>query len=125
MENPQNSLVALHDRWVWLLNTLLRFGIQAHHSCYKYMCFSHFPSWFLLLSLPCQVFKVSFWMRKHAALTWKRTWVWCTSDIIQRLDLGPLNTEERVCQVKTTKQWVCPKTGKKKFQGNRNLKGTQ
>ena len=29
MENPQNSLISLHDRWVWLVNTLLRFNIQV------------------------------------------------------------------------------------------------
>jgi hypothetical protein len=29
MENPQNSLIALHDRWVWLVQTLQRFGIQV------------------------------------------------------------------------------------------------
>ena len=39
LENPQNSLIALHDRWVWLLNTLLRFDIQAYHSCYMGICF--------------------------------------------------------------------------------------
>ena len=29
MENPQNSPIALHDRWVWLVQTLQRFGIQV------------------------------------------------------------------------------------------------
>lgn len=74
---------------------------------------------------PCQVWKISFWMRKHAAMTWKRTWVWSTSDIVKYLDLGPLTEQERVCDVKTTRTWTDPRTGKKKFQGNRNLKGTQ
>lgn len=62
---------------------------------------------------------------KHKALTWKRTWIWSTSPIIQRLDLGCLTAEERPTTVKTTTSWTDPKTGKKKFQGNRHLKGTQ
>ena len=72
-----------------------------------------------------EVYKVSFWMKKHKALTWKRTWIWSTSPIIQRLDLGCLTAEERPTTVKTTTSWTDPKTGKKKFQGNRHLKGTQ
>eukprot|EP00435_Cladocopium_sp_Y103_P032526 s2049_g8.t1 len=42
-----------------------------------------------------QVYKVAFWMRKHKALTWKRTWIWSISEIIERLDLGPLSQDER------------------------------
>lgn len=72
-----------------------------------------------------EVFKVAFWMRKYKALTWKRTWVWATSSLISNLDLGPMLDHEKKCDVKTTKQWVNPKTGKKQFQGNRNLKSTQ
>ena len=29
MENPQNSLIALHDKWVWLVTALQRFSIGA------------------------------------------------------------------------------------------------
>lgn len=72
-----------------------------------------------------EVFKVSFWMRKHKALTWKRTWIWSTSSLISKLDLGPLLAHEKPCDVKTTKQWIDPKTGRKRFQGTRNLRSTQ
>ena len=29
LENPQNSLIALHDRWVWLVNALARYAIEV------------------------------------------------------------------------------------------------
>ena len=56
-------------------------------------------------ALSTKIFKASFWMRKHLALTWKRTWMWATT-------------------VKTTNR-TKGKDGKTKWQGNRNLKGTQ
>ena len=64
-------------------------------------------------------------MRKHGSLSWKRTWFWSNSRLIQRLDLGPMTSVEKVSQLKTTKQWVDPVTGKKRFQGNKFLKDTQ
>ena len=71
-----------------------------------------------------EVYKVAFWMRKHKAMTWKRTWVWSTSPSIAELDLGPMLPHERVCDVQTTVQWK-DGSGRKRFQGNANLKTTQ
>ena len=68
-------------------------------------------------------FKTAFWMRKHLALTWKRTWFWSTSRRIENLDLGPLLPEEKQTTVKTTKRWK--QDGKTKWQGTKALKGTQ
>ena len=71
-----------------------------------------------------KVFKTSFWMRKHLAATWKRTWVWSTSERIRALDLGRLLPTERETKVKTTVR-KRDKDGKMKWQGSRALKGTQ
>ena len=76
------------------------------------------------LELASQVFKTAFWMRKHLALTWKRTWIWSTSPRVRNLDLGPLLPSEKSTTVKTTRRWT-NKDGKKKWQGTRALKGTQ
>ena len=75
-------------------------------------------------ALSTKIFKASFWMRKHLALTWKRTWMWANSKLIEQLGLGPLQPSERLTTVKTTKR-TKGKDGKTKWQGNRNLKGTQ
>ena len=77
-----------------------------------------------MLPFSTKIFKASFWMRKHLALTWKRTWMWANSNRIEQLDLGPLSPSERVTTVETTKR-TKGKDGKTKWQGNRNLKGTQ
>ena len=63
-------------------------------------------------------------MRKFKAMTWKRTWLWSSSPHIEKLNLGPMTPEERVCEIKTTTSSV-DKEGKKRFSGNKNLKGTQ
>ena len=75
-------------------------------------------------ALASQVFKTAFWMRKHLAVTWTRTWIWSTSPSVRNLDLGPLLPSEKATTVKTTRRWT-NKDGKKKWQGTRNLKGTQ
>ena len=33
IENPANSLISLHPRWVWLVETLLRRGISVARRC--------------------------------------------------------------------------------------------
>jgi hypothetical protein len=71
-----------------------------------------------------KMFRVAFWMRKHLAMTWKRTWVWSTSQSVEALDLGPLLPSEKKTSVQTTKRWV-GKDGKKKWQGTDKLKATQ
>ena len=115
MENPANSLIAMHPRFCWMVKLLqsdnipaicltlghetkvidpIVFGISMALTC-MYMIY-HFRT---------QVFKCAFWMRKHLAMTWKRTWVWSTSKRIRELDLGPMTAEEKVTTVKTTKRW--------------------
>ena len=90
------------------------------HSMFPHNCWTGFimfypRDWFQLMFLDFEVYKVSFWMKKHKSLTWKRTWIWSTSPIIQRLDLGCLTAEERPTTVKTTTSWTDPTTGKKSF----------
>ena len=75
------------------------------------------------LLLESEMYKTSFWMRKHMSMTWKRTWLWSTSWRVRDLDLGPLLPSEKVTLVKTTKRWK--KDGKTKWQGTGALKGTQ
>ena len=58
-------------------------------------------------------------------MTWKRTCIWSTSPQIASLDLGPMTSAERACEVRTTTQTTNPATGKKQWQGNKNLKHTQ
>ena len=50
--------------------------------------------------------------------------MWSTSKSVEDLDLGPLLPSEKKTDVQTTKRWV-GKDGKKKWQGNDKLKGTQ
>ena len=71
-----------------------------------------------------QVYKQGFYMRKHGDLSWKPTWTWSVSPSIADLDLGPLTREERKGGMPTTKKWLA-RDGKKRFQGNCNLKQTQ
>ncbi|CAK9102213.1 unnamed protein product [Durusdinium trenchii] len=98
LENPSNSLIALHDRYVWLVQLLLSFQIY--------------------------MYKTAFWMKKHGGMTWKRTWMWGSSPHIECLDLGPLLPAEKPTEVRTTKTWI-DKDGKKRWQGTDQLKGTQ
>ncbi|CAK9090383.1 Uncharacterized protein SCF082_LOCUS42631 [Durusdinium trenchii] len=97
MENPQNSLVATQGRFAWLVELLSGQNIS--------------------------MYKIQFWMRKHLALTWKRTWVWSSSRRIRALDLGPMTASERSCSVQTTKRYK--KEGKQKWHGTKALKQTQ
>lgn len=50
--------------------------------------------------------------------------MWSTSRRIAALDLGTLTKDERPSEVQTTKTWV-DGSGKKKWQGTSDLKGTQ
>ena len=74
--------------------------------------------------LATKFFKCAFWMRKHLSLTWKRTWVWATSERICALDLGSLEPSERATTVKTTIRKK-DSSGRVKWQGSENLKGTR
>ncbi|CAE7214405.1 unnamed protein product, partial [Symbiodinium sp. CCMP2456] len=69
LENPQGSLIALHDRYVQFLKRLLAKGVTTY--------------------------KASLWMRKFGSFTWKQTWLWSSSDQIYRLDLGTLTPEDK------------------------------
>lgn len=69
-------------------------------------------------------FKVAFWMRKHLAETWKRTWLWSTSSRVGALDLGTLQPAERATMVKTTIRKK-DRDGNVKWQGSKDLKSTQ
>ena len=52
-------------------------------------------------ALQTKTFKVSMWMRKFKSYTWKRTWLWSTSQEIARLDLGPMTSQERETAITT------------------------
>jgi len=39
MENPHNSLLAMHPRYVWLLEQLKKFGVFAPHSMEQILFF--------------------------------------------------------------------------------------
>ncbi|CAE7227590.1 unnamed protein product [Symbiodinium sp. CCMP2456] len=97
LENPQGSLIALHNRYVQFLRTLLACGVTTY--------------------------KVSMWMRKFQSFTWKRTWLWSSSDLIYRLDLGPLTEEEKANSVKTVTRTT--QNGKECWTANDKLKPTQ
>ncbi|CAL1152703.1 unnamed protein product [Cladocopium goreaui] len=98
LENPLNSLVALHPRYVWLVERLLEHNIPTY--------------------------KVAFWMRKFGSLSFKRTWVWANTKRICSLDMGPLFGWEKQGCVQTTTRYV-DKAGKRRFVGNSNLKRSQ
>ncbi|CAL1152822.1 unnamed protein product [Cladocopium goreaui] len=98
MENPVNSLVALHPRYVWFCARLQELGIPTY--------------------------KIAFWMRKYKAMSYKRTWIWSISSQICSLDLGSLTASERQGCTATTTRYR-DKNGKLKFKGNSNLKRSQ
>ena len=75
-------------------------------------------------SRPSKTYKIGFWMRKYASMSWKRTWVWSSSSRIHELDLGPLTTDEKN-ESKTLTTRYRDSKGKVKFQGNSSLKGSQ
>lgn len=128
LENPQNSLIALHSRHIWFVNLLMSYGIHVPWlypltgTCAN--CIIEITNHKVAPVSCAEFFKVAFWMRKHMAITWKRTWVWGTSKVIGDLDLGPLHPSERPTVVKTTKRWV-GKDGKRRWQGTKSLKTTQ
>ena len=125
LENPQNSLIALHPRHIWLVQLLVSFGIHVPWLYFSKCSAIHVRILEKQISvIIAKFFKVSFWMRKHLAMTWKRTWMWGTSGHIQDLDRGPLHASERPVEVKTTKRWV-GKDGKQKWHGTKSLKQTQ
>ena len=63
-------------------------------------------------------------MRKYASLSWKRTWVWSSSQVIQALDLGPMSSDERSTSQTLTTRYMDGR-GSRKFKGNRLLKKSQ
>lgn len=63
-------------------------------------------------------------MRKYASLSWKRTWVWSSSRVIQALDLGPMTPEERSNSETLTTRYR-DGSGAKRFKGNKSLKKSQ
>lgn len=71
-----------------------------------------------------KTYKVAFWMRKYSSMSWKRTWVWSTTNRIASLDLGPLTETEKESSEKTTTTYR-DRRGKKRFKGNANLKRSQ
>lgn len=149
MENPMNSLIALHPRYVWMCELLLEFNIYAtwlrllaesvggknntlpqslpHIIYVLYTCKYSVSSPFAIKGVPratAQTFKIGFWMRKYNSISWKRTWVWSLSRHISDLDLGPLTAEERAESVATTEKYQDSK-GRKRYKGNVNLKRSQ
>jgi hypothetical protein len=138
MENPQNSLVAMQSRFVWLVKLLERAKIPVpcpYAVLYiSWWCHwitqilsTHSSHWFILTLhdwFDTKIFKIAFWMRKHLSKTLKRTWICSTSNRIAKLDLGPLLPWERVTKVKTTIRKK-DKNGQVKWQGSKDLKATQ
>ena len=138
LENPQNSLIALHPRWIWMLQRLKEYDVLVPGQKRKLIiCQSSLYSWFFLglyaisgwpiFSLAVwttEIYKVAFWMRKYGSLSWKRTWVWANSSRIGALDKGPLTSEEKSTSRGTTSRYK-DKSGKVKFKGNALLKQSQ
>lgn len=73
--------------------------------------------------LQTKTFKVSMWMRKFKSYTWKRTWLWSTSEEIRHLDLGPMTPEERETGITTVDRQE--RNGRSCWTANENLKQTQ
>ena len=111
LENPQNSLIGLQPRFVWMVRHLQLLGIPD-------------PSEHVCIVCRAEVYKVAFWMRKHHAMTFKRTWIWSLSTRISNLDLGRMSPQERVTHVRTAKHYK-DKNGKWKWKGTKALKETQ
>ena len=147
VENPGNSLIAFHPRWVWFLEQLRKHGVEVPGRAD--VCFCAGPSWFKYThtqlyiyisvwgNLPmvknhinfklvhaAQIQKVAFWMRKYGCNSWKRTWLWANSNRIAALDRGPLTATEKSTARPTTTRYK-NKSGETKFKGNSSLKGSQ
>ena len=138
VENPANSLIAFHPRWVWFLEQLQKHGVEVPGRMDD--CFSGGPSWFnslfgLKLHIgqfhinvnvvhAAQIQKTAFWMRKYGCNSWKRTWLWANSNRIAALDRGPLTATEKSTARPTTTRYK-NKSGETKFKGNSSLKGSQ
>ena len=106
------------------------FSIYAWCTC-KSRALIHIASngWYTQTVSPQTVFgtktyKVAFWMRKYGSLSWKRTWVWSSSDTIKALDLGSLTKNEKQTSGTLTTRYK-DSTGKTRFKGNRHLKTSQ
>ena len=134
LENPSNSLVALHGRYIQLLRMLLQvgvivaglgknlFGLEVKSVCF---CLAWwFQSVFACVVGTAETYKVAMWMRKFRSFTWKRTWLWSTSPEIYKLDLGPMTSSERKTTCTTTVRSVNG-DGKACWTANANLKPTQ
>ena len=127
LENPANSLVALHGRYIQLLRMLLQVGVIAaglgkNLFCMEVKVFVFvWPGGF---GNKAETYKVAMWMRKFRSFTWKRTWLWSTSPEIYKLDLGPMTSSERKTTCTTTVRSV-NKDGKACWTANANLKPTQ
>ena len=73
---------------------------------------------------PPKTYKIGFWMRKYGSMSWKRTWVWSSSNRIHELDLGPLTTDEKKKSKTLTTRYRDSK-GLVKFKGSSSLKPSQ
>ena len=71
-----------------------------------------------------KTYKVAFWMRKYGSMSWKRTWVWSSSDTIKALDLGSLTKDEKQTSGTLTTRYKDSK-GTTRFKGNKHLKTSQ
>ena len=89
-----------------------------------YFCSGHLQPCVFQLCAASETYKVAFWMRKFAAMSWKRTWVWSVSRKISCLDLGKLTRQEKAGCQRTTTRYRDAK-GKLRFKGNSNLKKSQ
>lgn len=141
MENPLNSLVALHPRYVWFVEALQAHGIfdpqlVAHwntvFACGRAQVVSsttkiyniNFCSILEGILWPTKTYKIAFWMRKFGSMSFKRTWVWSCSKRICELDMGCLTPSEKNGSLQTTTRYV-DKSGKRRFKGNALLKRSQ
>ena len=79
---------------------------------------------FVLHIHPGQVYYQSFWMKWFRHPTPKRTTVYSSSPLIKELDMGPLTRNHLTPEVQTTDRYQNG-SGKARFKGNKNLKGTQ
>mmetsp|Transcript_40679 Transcript_40679/g.63947 ORF Transcript_40679/g.63947 Transcript_40679/m.63947 type:complete len:346 (-) Transcript_40679:30-1067(-) len=98
LEQPHSSLMPRHTRFQWLVRVLEDLGLKVYYQ--------------------------SFWMKWFRHPTPKRTTVYSSSPLIKELDMGPLTRNHLTPEVQTTDRYQNG-SGKARFKGNKNLKGTQ
>lgn len=140
LEQPSSSLLARHDRMVWLVQTLEKLSIRAPWQNPIHQCSNEL--------LPCakglgriesvhrgmniawvdieetKIFVQDFWMKAWGHPTAKRTLCYSNSALVKALDAGRLPRALLESNVRTTRRYVS-KSGKQRFTGTPALRDTQ